>query len=386
MSRPCPLCASPEKVLLHEQRFHNKAVSLMEGYDVVACRNCGLAYADGIPSQQEFNEYYAVMSKYEFNDRDGAISEDQVRQFAKLVDFLTPHLPNKDALIVDIGCSTGGLLAELKSRGYRNLHGIDPSPSCAEMVKRLHGIEATAATIDSFRSDRPIDVVILSAVLEHVVDFGSSMRAIRSLLSDNGMLLIEVPDAERFYAHISAPFQQFSIEHINYFTPRSMRNLLATFGFDVVDLRQEVNVFHSVTDPDVYVLARKRQSGDGEIVRDDVGESRLRQYIAECSKIDIEVRRLLADKLTNKGKIIVWGAGTHTQRLLGCGLDPAQIAYFVDSNARYAGKKLQGVDIRSPAEIRDDFPILISTYSYQEEIAAQIRNTLQLSNEIITIY
>jgi len=358
----------------------------MEGYDVVACGKCGLAYADGIPSQEEFNEYYAVMSKYEFNDRDGAISPDQVRHFRRFVDFLVPHVPDKNASILDIGCSTGGLLAELKATGYSHLHGIDPSPSCAEMAKRLHGIEVTAATIDSFRADAAIDVVILSAVLEHLVDFRRSMQAIRSLLSDRGLLLIDVPDAERFYAYITAPFQQFSIEHVNYFTRQSMTNVLASFSFDVVESRQEEFPFQSVVDPDVFILARKTEKNDGEIVRDDIGETRLRQYIAECSKIDMKVRRLLREKLANKGKIIVWGVGTHTQRLLGCGLDPAQVAYFVDSNARYMGKKLQGVEIRSPSEIRDDLPILISTYSYQQEIVGQIRNVSKLSNEIITIY
>ena len=38
------------------------------------------------------------------------------------------------------------------------------------------------------------------------------------------------PTRPRFRDHVDAPFQEFSVEHINYFTPASLRNLLAAVG------------------------------------------------------------------------------------------------------------------------------------------------------------
>ncbi len=45
---------------------------------------------------------------------------------------------------------------------------------------------------------------------------------------------MEVPDATRFAMSPDAPFQEFSIEHINYFTPVSLVNLMGRYGFSEV--------------------------------------------------------------------------------------------------------------------------------------------------------
>ncbi len=386
MDRMCPICFCSEKTFLYKQRFNNKAISLMEEYDVVVCKDCGFVYADYIPSQGDFNKYYAEMSKYEFGYNDGVVSNDYVAHFTKIAQFLTPHISYANAKILDIGCSTGALLSILKSFGYSNLLGIDPSASCVKTVKKLYNIEAIANTISDFHYDEKFDVVILSAVLEHLVDFSSSMHKIRSLLKDQGLLFIEVPDAERFDSYIFTPFQQFSFEHINYFSQYSVKNLLSNYSFEIIDMQKSENRINQTIDPDMFVLSRKLDKHVPQINRDAICESRIRNYISQSSKADSEVKKIIRDKLSNKEKIIVWGIGTFTQRLIGSGLDLSRIQYFVDSNTRYSGKKLKGKEIRSPGGISDEIPILISTYSYQEEVAHQIKEVLKLNNEIIKLY
>ena len=119
----------------------------MENYDVVVCENCGFVYADNIPSQADFDNYYAVMSKYEFNYKDGIVSNDYIDYFTKIVKFLIPHINDINVRILDIGCSTGALLSIFKLKGYSNLLGIDPSPSCVRATKKLYNIKAIANNI-----------------------------------------------------------------------------------------------------------------------------------------------------------------------------------------------------------------------------------------------
>jgi len=385
MNRLCPICACADKTFIYKQNFNNKVVSLTESYDVVVCGECGFTYADNIPSQPEFDNYYEIMSKYEFNDKDGVASGDYIDHYAKIVDFLTPHI-NKEAGILDIGCSTGGLLSVFKSKGYLNIAGIDPSPSCVKTAIELYGVEATVNNIYNFPSIKKFDLVILSAVLEHLVDFSGSMQKIRLLLKDQGLLFIEVPDAERFAEYIRAPFQQFSIEHINYFSKDSLKNLLSKFNFKVTKTRQDENRLNLAVDPDIFILSQKCQSGANEQIKDNISELKIRDYVEESSKIDLQIKEIIKNKLPDKNKVIVWGVGTHTQRLIGSGLDLSRILYFVDSNLRYAGKQIDGIAIKSPNDIREDNPILISTYSYQKEIVCQIKDRLKLKNEVITIY
>jgi hypothetical protein len=358
----------------------------MDNYDVVICHACGFVYADGIPSQADFNDYYAAMSKYEFNDSDGVVSNDYIKYYTKVVRFLIPYINNKKARILDLGCSTGGLLSIFKLYGYSNLLGVDPSPTCARVVKELYSIDAIAKNISNFDTNEKFDLVILTGVMEHLVDFSSLMPRIKSLLNDHGLLFIEIPDLGRFDRFISAPFQQFSIEHINYFSQGSIKNLLSRFSFEIVKMQQGANKINMTTDPDLFILSKNTSGYDSRISRDNNCELAVIKYISKCLKVDLKLKKNINGKLSDLEKVIVWGSGTHTLRILGSGLDISKVLYFVDSNLRYVGKKLNGIIIKSPEDIKENNPILISTFSYQKEIIHQIKNTLKLKNKIIKLY
>ena len=387
MNRPCPICSSIHKKLLYTQDFHNNELALMRKYSVVACVKCGFVFADKIPGQGKFSTYYSIMSKYEYNSKGGVVSGDQLSYFTKVVDYIVPYLSGKKVSILDVGCSTGSLLSVFKKKGFKNIRGLDPSLYCVKSVRRLYKIKAVKANISSYKTKNKYDLIILSATLEHLADFNSSMAKIRGLLKDNGLLFIEVPDAERFSAFISAPFQQFSIEHINYFSKYSMVNLLSRYSFRKINISRNINKFNRTTDPDLFVLAEKVPVSRNRISKDTVSKTKIRVYIGKCHDLDKKLKDRLAKIFHENKRIIVWGAGTSTQRLLGNGIDLSKTACFVDSNKRYSGKELDGIKIRSPKNIKEqDIPILISTYAYQEEIAYQIRNVLKLKNRIIKIY
>ncbi len=177
-SRPCPVCLSREPRQLFRQSFSTFSEGgLLEGYDVVACSHCGAAYADRIPLQPAFDKYYAEMSKYEQGHRDGKISPVDAERFRQVVDLVSPHVgPHED--VVDVGCATGGLLAEFKLRGYQRIQGFDPSPVCAEAARRLYGIEVRPMAIGGLdQVTERFDMVILTGVLEHLCDVDASVRS-----------------------------------------------------------------------------------------------------------------------------------------------------------------------------------------------------------------
>src|SRR5580658_537652 len=139
--RSCPVCLARNARFLFRQVFSAFSEGgLLTGYDLVVCANCGAAYADGIPAREIFDTYYARMSKYEQSQRSGELSQTDRERFAQIADMLVPHL-RPEFRIVDVGCATGGLLAELQRRGFNHLLGLDPSPGCAAVARRLYGIE-----------------------------------------------------------------------------------------------------------------------------------------------------------------------------------------------------------------------------------------------------
>ena len=234
--RPCPVCSSVSHDLLYEQRFEDfSAGSITNGYKVVACRDCGMCFASGLPDEARFSEYYTQSSKYDLSADDGEVSSFDARRYEGDAQFIAQHVADRAGPVLDIGTATGELLVALRDQGFTSVHGVEPSADAARRAREIHGLDVIAGDARAARSwGTPFSVVSLVAVLEHLVDPATALRDLAGLLDPDGMLFLIVPDASVFSDHLDAPFQEFSVEHINYFTASSLRNLLASVGLEVV--------------------------------------------------------------------------------------------------------------------------------------------------------
>ena len=91
-------------------------------------------------------------------------------------------------------------------------------------------------------------------------------------------------------------------------------------------------------------------------------------------------------KVVNKApsRIIVWGAGSLTQRLLQSTNLSKKILMIVDRDKNLIGKKLNGIKIMSPLSlIKYKEPILIVSFRFKDEIRRDIK-AMKLRNKIIT--
>src|SRR5436190_13310790 len=106
--RACPVCGTTADRTLFRQQFHTiSGASLMDGYDLVLCPQCGCAFADHIPEQETFDGYYRALSKYEYHQRGGQVSASDQLRFHDIADLLQRYLPGPETRILDIGCATG---------------------------------------------------------------------------------------------------------------------------------------------------------------------------------------------------------------------------------------------------------------------------------------
>jgi len=368
--------------------------ALLEGYDVVVCTECGFGFADHLPEQAIFDAYYRDMSKYEYQDQGGVANPRDLARFEAIAKTIGQLLPSHEARVLDVGCATGGLLAALMNKGYAHVVGLDPSPQCAASAQSLYGIRVVTGAISEIAelmaAEQPFDCVILSGVLEHIRDVGPTVARMRALLSARGLIFIEVPDATEFSRWPDAPFQEFSTEHINFFSATSLTNLMQRNGFTRVLCEQTTRDQSDSTVMPVVSAIYQRSPGEGGLpLSPDAGtETGLARYIKQSRQVEERVHRIVNSLVENATPLIVWGVGTHTLRLLATSrLAQANIQAFVDSNVRYQGKQLNGLPILAPAELRGrSEPILISSRVFQSAIERQIREVLRLSNEVITLY
>ena len=386
--RHCAICGSDAKKPLFEQRF--STVCLVEGYTVVVCEKCGFAYADQLPPQEAFDAYYRDLSKYEYEHRGGRESEHDKTRLREVAEFLSKHIPGPQTRILEIGCSTGRLLALLKEGGFPDVCGLDPSPGCAEAALKLYGVPVlTSSLAELATSEKTFDFLIMVGVLEHIRDLEGALATIRKILSADARVYLDVPDATQFADWPDAPFQQFSTEHINFFSGASLQNLMQVHGFRCILSDRALRGYTQATVmPSVQAVFEGSDRAPAPWVRDDDTEARLIEYIRQSRAVDARIRQIIDQTVATGEPILVWGVGTHTQRLLASGgLDKANICAFVDSNPKYHDRQLHGIPIVSPESLHQRRePILICSRVFQREIEEQIRGQLRIDNEILLLY
>lgn len=388
--RACPVCGGKSSELLFRQSFRAlEGIGLLEGYDLVVCQGCGMTFADGIPEQHSFDQYYRDFSKYAYEHRGGKESEDHEWRLSQIANVMLPFLPDRGVRILEIGSATGRLLRFLKDAGYENAFGLDPSPACSEKADSLYGVKVfTGSVFDPPLPERAYDFVILLGVLEHIRDVGLAVRGLHRLLSNTGRVYIGVPDATNFIPEQDAPFQEFSTEHINFFSPTALGYLMEAAGFRTVECSSQVRQDRAGRPfSSVYGLFERSNQRRAEFPRHSQAAAGLRSYIEQCRKMDSELRLRIDRAIADSSGVIVWGVGTHTQRLLATGaLSVSNIVAFVDSNPKYQNQQLQGIPVVGPeALINHVEPILISSYAFRREIANQIRE-MNLPNKLILLY
>ncbi len=391
-SRDCPICGSTaRRVLFHQAFTAVDQATLVTGYDVAVCERCGGAYADGIPDQSAFDRYYRDMSKYEYSQRGGAESKYDSRRLTLIADIVAPHVPSTEARILDVGCASGRLLKDIRDRGFANVTGLDPSPACAATAARLYGIDVRTMTLAEIaRAGEHYDVAIMVGVLEHLRDLDEAFDQIRALVSPMGLLYVEVPDVTAFADWPNAPYQDFSTEHINFFSPISLDNLMVRHGFTRVFLEQNHREqSYKTVMSNVSAVYRKEPTSPAGQTRFDPDTAKgLERYLSQCAADEARLHAAINAVVDGRRRILVWGVGTHTGRLMATSrLAEADIVAFIESNARYHGKTLHGRPILAPQALKAHRePVLISSRVFQHEIAEQIRNGLGCPNELITLY
>jgi 2-polyprenyl-3-methyl-5-hydroxy-6-metoxy-1,4-benzoquinol methylase len=209
---------------------------------LVRCAACDLVYVS--PTFDEAH-YKAVYASQEYQDivRDLGIKshEYRVERFGReRVALMARHLDAPRPRYLDVGCSTGFVVEAARDAGWEAC-GLDLNPSAVEFGRSRQLDLRTEALEDAAFEPGSFDAVSLFDVLEHLLDPVQTLRAAVRLLRPGGIVFLYVPNydsASRLLMGKDAHFI-WPTHHLNYYTPETIRDLMAREGLDTVYVATE---------------------------------------------------------------------------------------------------------------------------------------------------
>jgi len=101
-----------------------------------------------------------------------------VRYLDRVID---DSFPRRGALVVEVGCGSGGILDVFRAHGAEVL-GVDLAPSRLA-YGRSRGLDLREGTLATLELPRAPELVIYAHVLEHVLEPQAELERIRDVLA-----------------------------------------------------------------------------------------------------------------------------------------------------------------------------------------------------------
>lgn len=213
-------CAVPEKLKLK----HVPAAA------VVKCNVCQHRYASPVINEVLMKKYYEQLDSEYFGADKGRF-RDHVEKRHEVILSLVQKECARGGLL-EIGCGNGILLKKFQNSGWDVL-GIEPSPGASKFAAGELGLDVRRESFDSAALRGQLyDAVLLFDVIEHLHNPNQIMQGIRQILKPTGALFVGTGNIESVNARLGKTFWGYfdSFEHISFFSPGSIKHLLARHG------------------------------------------------------------------------------------------------------------------------------------------------------------
>jgi len=309
------------------------------------CDNCKLVQtADFHTDKELFTNSYPYLS---------STSATWLAHTYALVDSLVEEFSlNGNSLVAEIASNDGYLLDRLVEVGIPN-YGIEPTSIAFQIsIAKGHDVRNCFLTIETaakIREEKGVaDVVIANNVFAHVPNLNDFTQAVSLLISDSGVLIIEV----QYFPELlkNNLFDTIYHEHYSYFSFTALSNLLSRFHLKVFRVQ-----FLSTHGGSIRVYASRKQIELGEeplieslldLERNATDVDFLIQFQERVNGTMRQLKRFFANNYL-EGKVVAGvGAAAKAATLLNSlNLGIEDVSVIFDSALSKQGKFLPGSHI-----------------------------------------
>lgn len=216
-----------------------KFLSLNGQYSLNRCLDCSLVRLDPIPSADQLSELYSSGGYYSeggsgYSDYAGQ-RKSLTATYKKMIQRLKGSSLTAETVVLEVGSGLGYFLDAVKPH-CRSVVGIELDQAAVSRMQE-RGLSATRESLEEFSSDERFDLIVAIQVLEHFPDPLSTVNKIRNLLTPGGKFVVVVPNFDSPLRRVlGRRWPSYKVpEHLTYFTPSTLRLLLASVGASAME-------------------------------------------------------------------------------------------------------------------------------------------------------
>jgi len=245
VTEACPICASSRTRIRYP----------LSKWNIAVCDSCGFEFHDGFKGgggdDGTFGaDYYTKVQEKAFEQQFGDYLKDpSAPVFSRWLDRIV-ELGGKGR-VLDVGSALGTFLKIAESKGFTP-EGVEISKFAADFAREKRGLKVFNGDLEHFSGkDGSFDTVTFWDSIEHVTHPLENLKTARRLLRRGGILVLTtdnfdclIADVARAMYHASLGAVKYAMERVfiapnrSYFTEATMRAVLKTCGFRVIQLEK----------------------------------------------------------------------------------------------------------------------------------------------------
>jgi len=168
----------------------------------------------------------------------------------------------KSGTVYDIGCGFGHFLVAGKKLGY-SVAGVEMSSANVDFIRNEFDITVEKNSFLEVAESQAYDIITLWDVLEHIDSADLIVQKVSRMLNPGGLVFIQVPQIDSFFARLlKDKWWAMGLDHVNYFSKKTIRQLLANYGFEVKTIHSSIELKNILTYVILPKLRRRKKTGE----------------------------------------------------------------------------------------------------------------------------
>ena len=247
----CNLCGSEDFKVLYKnnlnvddyvdiQHFICTNSNFSRHGQIVKCRKCGLVYTNPrLKSEYVYRQYQTAIDPVYLEEKKG-----RYLTFTNSLNEIEKLVPKGN--ILDVGCYAGFFMEVAKERGWQ-VYGLEPSVWASQYARDTLELDVKTTTLEQagFR-EKKFDIVTLWDTLEHLMDPVSTLRQVRRVLKDEGLICASTINIDSLFARVlGGKWPQLMQMHMYYYSPGILAKLLTKCGFEITSIRSHKRILRT---------------------------------------------------------------------------------------------------------------------------------------------